>query len=127
MKDLIARLRGAPSPDLFATASPADAAVLRGLAQAGADLGKPRRVTHFLVFPAEEPALRAATLVETPDRRVSTEPAGDRRPGAPGWLVSVEHVLVASPRAVDELRREFESVARGLGGTYEGWEGAASP
>ncbi len=135
MKEIIARLRGAPPPDLFATASESDAAVLRGLAQAGADLTKPRRTVHRLHFPDEERALRAATLVESRERQVTTRPAAEGAGGAAvgavtaggSWLVQVEQVIVTSPRAIDALRREFEQVALGLGGTFDGWEAAASP
>jgi len=97
-----------------------DSAVLRVLVSGGADLTKPREVTHFLYFPEHAAGAACANAVAEHGWDIEVR---DTSPERPEFLVLAErdaHIL--TPEAVRDARQAFEAAAARFGGVYDGWE-----
>jgi Regulator of ribonuclease activity B len=111
------RQKRPPAPEL-------DLLVVRQLESAGADLGRPRHVVHYLYFEAEEGARRAAGEIEAAGYGVAVAaPEGD----VEQWAVRAEATRVVDPTTVAAFRASFERIAAAGGGEYDGWEASAEP
>ena len=98
----------------------ADAATLRALRDAGADLTKETEVNFYLYFPTREAAQRAAEQARTPSFTATV------RKGALGdsWLCFVTAQMVPSESAIRSAATRLQAVAASNGGEYDGWEAA---
>jgi hypothetical protein len=94
-----------------------DAAIIAALRSSGIDTNVPRDIAHNLWFPDDTSCRRAAELVRKDGRAVVVGPLGDGS-GCP-LTVLAWHEL--TPDTVGRLRAEFEAVAVGLSGSYQGW------
>lgn len=108
-------------PDDVPGLRPEDRATLGHLAAAGARLDEPRHVVHYLYLPSEETAATAGEQAAAAgwDAEVrSPLPEDPER-----WTVVCEHeAAVLTPAFVRDATDFFDDLARGLGGTYDGWE-----
>lgn len=96
---------------------------IASLRSAGVDTSQPRDVAHSLLLPDETSSTLVAELVNKSGRAVVVGPTGQGS-GCP-VVVFVRHELTLE--AITPLRDEFEAVAGGLGGSYEGWSLPGSP
>jgi len=94
-----------------------DTVVLTQLKKAGSDLSKIHPVEFFLYFPNEQNAQKAADYIRAQVFQADVKRAaqGDE------WLCVAKKLIVPSPEALQEIRRDFSAMARGLGGQYDGW------
>lgn len=113
------RTRRAPK-----TPADADRIALRQLRALGADLTKPRHLIHFVYFPDEESAHRAAEAIERAGYATRIVAPDDR---FREWRVHAEATRVVSETTVDGFRSWFDQVASEHGGEYDGWEAARTP
>jgi len=97
-----------------------DAATIRQLARAGADLSQPRETLHYLYVGREADAATAKVRLAGEGRAIETRPAAT----GGGWLVLLETDMVVGLDAIHALRAEIESVASQVGGEYDGREAA---
>ena len=99
-----------------------DRAALEALLRASTP-GTPHRLQHYLYFPSERRARKAATSLRK--QGFSTE----QRLGADGvsWLVLATHRLVPSEALVETVRSTMERIAASLSGEYDGWEAQVAP
>jgi hypothetical protein len=100
-----------------------DAATLKQLRIAGADLAKPTEVINYLYFPKEANAKQAGQELIRAGYRTRSNPSdvtGD-------YLVVAEVELVLTPENVATLRRTMEDIAARFKGDYDGWEAAVTP
>jgi Regulator of ribonuclease activity B len=111
------RQKRPPDPEL-------DRVILAQLRALGADLAHPRHVLHFLYFPDETSAKSASTAVERAGYEATVTPPGE---GSAQWSVRAEATRVVDESTVDAYRAQFEQIAFGHGGEYDGWEAAAEP
>jgi hypothetical protein len=102
----------------------ADRVSLAKLQAVGANLGKPRRVVHELMFGEETAARSAAARVEGAGWDASLEPPSET---AAHWTLRGEGTRVIDSTTVVAFRSLFEQVAEETGGTYLGWEAASKP
>lgn len=106
-----------------------DRLVLDEVARVGSELSLPHQVMHYLYFPREKHAKKAARRLQT--ARYETKV----RLGADGvnWLVLATHSIVPTEQAMLNTRSQLEKLAFELQGEYDGWEaqttvhGANSP
>lgn len=100
---------------------PDDQAVLRSLKEAGSDLSRPHPVNHYLYFPKEDSAHRAAQELRAEGYDIQL------RLGADGvnWLVLASRVVVPEPEVVEQIVSRMESLAAAFEGEYDGWEAEA--
>lgn len=97
---------------------------LKQLRGRGADLTRPRHVLHFLYFPEEAAARKAAEAIVVAGYEASvTEPEGR----IAQWGVRAETTRVVNESTVHAFRSWFEQVAAEHEGEYDGWEAAAKP
>jgi hypothetical protein len=101
-----------------------DQRVLARLEGRGADLSRARHVVHYLYFPREADARRAADVVTRAGYGVTVEPLEGSEDE---WSVRADDTRVVSVATVPAFRRWFEQVAEDAGGTYAGWEAATKP
>lgn len=94
-----------------------DRVAIARLRTAGVDTSQAWDIAHRLRLPDAASATLVAELVNRPGRAVVVGRTGQES-GCP-VIVFVRHEL--TPAAIDPLRAEFEAVAGGLGGSYEGW------
>lgn len=113
------RKKGAP-----ATPADADQLVIRQLESRGADLTKPRHVIHYLYFPGEAEARRAAMAIEQAGYDAAV---GSPNDGIQEWSVRAEGHRVVETSTVEGFRAWFERIAGEHRGEYDGWEAAAKP
>ena len=88
------------------------------LRRAGADPSVPHVTRHFLYIPGVKAAQQVARKVRSPGRNVDVETSA--RTGY--WLVIVAQSMVVTPENLAAVRREFEAVARDVGGEYDRWQ-----
>jgi hypothetical protein len=100
-----------------------DARALDVLSDAGAHLSVPTDVAFYLEFPSEAHATSAASVVQREGNRanVVTPPGGARA------LCVAHRQLVPTPEAIRDARERYTSLARDLGGRFEGWEAEVQP
>ena len=97
---------------------------MRGaLSDAGADLGRPRQIRHYLYFDSEHAAREGARHVAADDRSIEVRPSADGQT----WLVLVTHEGMVDAEGIAALRKELETAAASHDGEYDGWEAAATP
>jgi hypothetical protein len=89
----------------------------------GADLTKSRNVRNHLYFHAEVTARRVAAQLSA-GYRTSVAKATD---GSGDWVVTAEKVMTVNMATIATLESSFDHVASAAGGTYDGWEAAATP
>lgn len=117
----LGRFRARRTP---ATAAEADRRALAQLASRRADLTRPRHVVHLLAFAGEGAARAAAAEAAAAGYDATVMPPGE---GASEWTVRAEAVRVVDATTIPGFRSWFERLAAARGGTYQGWEAAASP
>ncbi len=101
-----------------------DRVSLAKLQAVGANLGKPRRMVHELMFEEETTARAAAARAERAGWDASVEVPSET--GAP-WFLRAQGTRVVDSTTVVAFRSLFERVAEEAGGTYLGWEAASKP
>lgn len=98
------------------------------LREGGADLSKPQKLEHYLLFPVASMAQEAGKELQGRGYRVVVEPDEESESG---WSVVAGHEIQIDVRALRHLREQMETLARGHGGEYDGWnvpyEAAESP
>ena len=94
-----------------------DAEVIEQLRQAGSDLQKPHPVEFFFYFPAQAAAETACKTLESQGFSAVVQPGASPSE----FLCQATKPLVPTIDALSRLRSEFESLAAGLGGEYDGW------
>ena len=98
-----------------------DLLVLEQLVKAGADVTQPRHVLHYLYFPDQDPAGRAAQEAAEGGFEVSVRAPLPDYPGQ--WtLVCERRDVVLELEAVRDTSDYFEGLAGSHGGVYDGWE-----
>lgn len=102
--------------------SPLDAATLKQLAAAGANLNKETEVVNYLYFPKEKDAKRAAEDLGRCGFLTRQGPSA----ASDEYLIVAETKLVPSAHNVAEMRRTLETIAARFGGDYDGWEAAVT-
>jgi hypothetical protein len=103
-----------------------DQAVLKELRKSGANLSKPREVIHFLYFPTQVAAEKAATQLRGEGYAIDVRPAADAGESPPNpWLMEARIHAVVDETTVAPMRTKFESLAEAGSGEYDGWEAAA--
>lgn len=107
----------------FSTPAEGDRLILATLRQHGADLRLRREVLHYSYFAERAAADAAAGEIRAAGYDVKVEPsaAGDGQ-----WLALAAAERIVDEETVDATRAWFEQVADEHGGTYDGWEAAAS-
>lgn len=88
------------------------------LREGGADLSKPQKLEHYLLFPVASMAHGAARELERTGYRVVVEPDEEAESG---WSVVAGHAVLVDVRTLRQLRAQMEVLARGHGGEYDGW------
>jgi len=94
-----------------------DESVLVQLKKAGSDLSKPHKIEFFLYFPSQSVAERAALRVREAGFQVEVR----RAPKGNDWLCFATKTMVPELSALQEIRRDFSSLAASLKGEYDGW------
>jgi Regulator of ribonuclease activity B len=98
-----------------------DLLLVRRLRSVGADLTRPRPISHFLYFGGEPEARRAAADIEDAGYDVTVEPTEEQ------WSVRAEGSRVVDETTIVAFRAWFEDLAGRHGGEYDGWESPAEP
>ena len=101
-----------------------DRVSLAKLAAVRANLGKPRRMVHELMYDEETSAESAIARAERAGWDASVKARSE--PEEP-WIVRAEDVRVVDETTVVAFRALFERIAEETGGTYLGWEAASKP
>lgn len=104
----------AREPELHAE----DQQVLGSLRRAGSDLSLPHPIHHYLYFPKEAAARRAAKALRAEGYDVRVRLGADEV----NWLVLASRAAVPEPEAVAATTSWMENLAALLGGEYDGWE-----
>jgi hypothetical protein len=99
-----------------------DKVVLRQLEAHGADLSKPTRFIHYLLFPDRERAIGAGKLI-------ADHLGYDVRGSAPqqpegAWIVMAEREEIPTLGNIDRMRQALTLAADQHGGEYDEWEAA---
>ncbi len=103
-----------------------DRMVLKELRKIGANLSKPREVIHFLYFPTQVAAEKAATQLRGEGYAIDVRPAANAEENPPNpWLMEARIHAVVDETTVAGMRAKFESLAEAGSGEYDGWEAAA--
>ncbi len=92
--------------------------VAEQLRRAGADPAVPHVTRHFLYVPGVKAAQQVARKVKSHGRDVDVETSA--RTGY--WLVIVAQSMLVTEETLDAVRREFEAIAREVGGEYDRWQ-----
>jgi hypothetical protein len=96
-----------------------DQAVLEELARAGSRLDQPHPIDHFLYFPSEERAARAAEMLRRDGFTTRVDaPLG----GTTSWKLTATRAYVPTAGAITSTRRRMNALAASLGGEFDGWE-----
>ncbi len=108
-------------PHIPSTGHPGDDQLLATIA-ARSDLTSPRHWVHYLYFPDEASARKAAESIAASGWKLQYVERAATDDGQ--WIVVPErHDVVVSPALVEETRVYFEAVAaRVPGAEYDGWE-----
>jgi hypothetical protein len=103
-----------------------DQAVLKQLRKIGANLSRPREVIHFLYFPTQVAAEKAATQLRGEGYAIDVRPAANAGESLPNpWLMEARIHAVVDETTIAPMRARFESLADAGSGEYDGWEAAA--
>ena len=98
-----------------------DVLVLEQLVKAGADVTQPRHVLHYLYFPDQDRAGRAAGEAASRGFEVTVREPLPQYPEQ--WTVVCErHDVVLQLETVRDATDYFETLAGSHGGDYDGWE-----
>lgn len=84
------------------------------------DIQAPRDWGHYLYFPDEATARRAAVDVVQAGWSIATLEPSDGPPRQ--WLLVAERHAVTTHAAVREARLFFTALAEHVGGDYDGWD-----
>jgi hypothetical protein len=104
--------------------SNADRRVLRELRRARADLSRPREVVHFLYFPTQVAAEKAATQLRGEGFAIDVRPSAKAGETPNPWVMEARIHTVIDESTVGPMRERFEALAADGGGEYDGWEAA---
>jgi hypothetical protein len=96
-----------------------DARSIQQLRKSGADLTKPHLTRYYLYFGDERSARAAEPEVVKAGYVVERQAPAAR---GPGWLLLVKKPALLSVEQLSASSRELSGIARGNGGTYDGWE-----
>ena len=94
-----------------------DESVLVQLKKAGSDLSKPHKIEFFLYFPSQSVAERAALRIRKAGFQVEVRRAAKGNE----WLCFATKTMVPELSALQQIRRDFSSLAASLKGEYDGW------
>ena len=94
-----------------------DESVLIQLKKAESDLSKPHKIEFFLYFPSRSVAERAALQIRETGFQVEVRRAAKGN----DWFCLATKTMVPELSALEEIRREFSSLAASLKGEYDGW------
>ena len=94
-----------------------DESVLIQLKKAGSDLSKPHKIEFFLYFPSHSVAERAALRIREAGFQVEVRRAAKGN----DWLCFATKMIVPELSALQQIRRDFSSLAASLKGEYDGW------
>ena len=94
-----------------------DESVLIQLERAGSDLSKPHKIEFFLYFPSQSVAERAALRIREAGFQVEVRRAAKGN----DWLCLATKTMIPELSALEEIRRDFSSLAASLKGEYDGW------
>jgi regulator of RNase E activity RraB len=94
-----------------------DESVLVQLEKAGSGLSKPHKIEFFLYFPSHSVAERAALRIRETGFQVEVMRAAKGN----DWLCLATKTMVPELSALQEIRRDFSSLAVLLKGEYDGW------
>jgi hypothetical protein len=116
----------AERPDESEAPKDSDQLVLKELRKVGANLSRPREIIHFLYFPTQVAAEKAATQLRGEGYAIDVRPAAnaDENPPNP-WLMEARIHAIVDETTVAPMRARFESLADAGSGEYDGWEAAA--
>ena len=95
-----------------------DESVLVEFKKAGSDVSKPHKIDFYLYFPTQSVAEQAAPRIRDAGFLVEVRRAarGDT------WLCFTTKTMVPDLLALQQVRRDFESLAASMNGEYDGWE-----
>lgn len=117
--------RPSDRPDPRAAPERGDRAILKELRRAGANLSRPREVVHYLYFPTQVAAEKAAMRLRGEGYAIDVRPAANADEGPPNpWLLEARTHMVVDETTVEPMRQMFESLAAAGAGEYDGWEAA---
>src|SRR5215211_469948 len=103
-----------------ATRAEGDQLVLRKLRRAGANLSRPREVIHFLYFPTQVAAEKAATQLRGEGYAIDVRPAANAAENPPNpWLMEARIHAVIDETTVAPMRAKFEDLAAAGSGEYD--------
>jgi regulator of RNase E activity RraB len=94
-----------------------DESVLVQLKKAGSDLSKPHKIEFFLYFPSQSVADRAALRIREAGFQVEVRRAAKGN----DWLCFATKTMVPELSSLQQIRRDFSSLAASLKGEYDGW------
>jgi regulator of RNase E activity RraB len=97
-----------------------DRAVLYELQRAGSDLTLFHHIRHYLYFPTETAARKAAETLRAEGYTVEVERGSDDV----SWLALAAHSVIPSIEVITRVRSRLESLAASMRGEYDGWEAA---
>src|SRR5580765_2841786 len=95
-----------------------DEATLVQLRKAGSDLTKPHTMDFYLYFPTESAARQAAARMTDTGFQVEIKKA----PKGNEWLCLGTKKVVPELNTIQGMTRDLNSLAKSLGGNYDGWE-----
>ncbi len=88
------------------------------LEQVGADLSRPMRVEHFLLFPFASLAAGAADDLRGQGFEAEFGPDEEQEAG---WAVVARHRTLVTVESLSKLRAKMDALAAARGGEYDGW------
>ncbi len=94
-----------------------DESVLIQLKKAGSDLSKPHKIEFFIYFPTQAASEQAAPRIRADGFQVEVRPAAKGN----DWLCFTTKTMIPKLSALQQIRRDFSSLASSLGGDYDGW------
>jgi len=104
----------------------ADENLFQTLEQMGVDFDKTREINFYFIFPSEQSASAAQTLLKEKDfdsERLKLDvPWWKRLFVKPNWAVSVTQNMTIDRNRIKNLTTLFEGIAAQCSGRYDGWE-----
>ena len=98
---------------------PLDQSSLAALRASGVTLRKPREITNRLRFSWEDSADKATRILRSAGYMTRT--TRSRKHPALTWCVDAQAWIAPTARFIDQMRTEFEHLAKAHGGVYDGW------
>jgi hypothetical protein len=112
-----------PTPPATAHLDPSadegDVLALDQMRRRGDDLSRPRPVSFYIYFPAEQPATSGCDRATA--RGFDAHVRAPWEPSAP-WLCLATRTLSPSAESLRAARAELVALATPLGGDYDGWD-----